>query len=83
MRSRKPLAGKQQKKKSYSPFDYKKNCRIILPATPRTRTGQGRLDLDYLANMVCWCTRHVEGGTLVLFTSHFDLRYTRTQSRIL
>lgn len=61
-----------------SPFDYQKNCRIYIATdAPLPEPGQGRLDLDYLANMICWCSRRVEGGTLVLFTSHFDLRQVR------
>ncbi len=66
----------------YSPFNYKKNCRIYIASdAPQPEPGQGRLDLDYLANMICWCTRHVEGGTLVLFTSHFDLRQVRERTQ--
>ncbi len=66
-----------------SPFDYKKVCRVFIATdSPLPEPGKGRLDLDYLANMICWCARRVEGGTLVLFTSHFDLRqvYQRTES---
>ncbi|MEM7791887.1 MAG: ATP-dependent DNA helicase [Verrucomicrobiota bacterium] len=59
----------------YSPFNYKANCRILIASdSPAPEPGQGRLDLDYLANMICWCARRVEGGSLVLFTSHHDLR---------
>jgi ATP-dependent DNA helicase DinG len=59
----------------YSPFDYEKNCKIYIASdAPTPEPGKGRLDLDYLANMICWCARAVEGGSLVLFTSHFDLR---------
>ncbi|WP_269524660.1 ATP-dependent DNA helicase [Coraliomargarita parva] len=62
----------------YSPFNYKENCRIYLATdAPLPEPGQGRLDLDYLANMICWSSRRVEGGSLVLFTSHFDLRQVR------
>lgn len=61
-----------------SPFNYKENCKIYIATdAPLPEPGQGRLDLDYLANMICWCSRRVEGGTLVLFTSHFDLRQVR------
>jgi len=64
-----------------SPFDYQKNCHIYLASdAPQPDPSQGRLDLDYLANMVCWCSRRVAGGTLVLFTSHFDLRQVRERS---
>jgi ATP-dependent DNA helicase DinG len=59
----------------YSPFNYKDHCRIYIATdAPTPEPGQGRLDLDYLANMICWLSRNVDGGTLVLFTSHFDLR---------
>jgi len=59
----------------YSPFNYKKNCRIYIATdAPQPEPGKGRLDLDYLANMICWCARDEPGGSLVLFTSHFDLR---------
>lgn len=59
----------------YSPFNYDANCRIyIANDSPTPEPSKGRLDLDYLANMICWCARQVEGGSLVLFTSHFDLR---------
>ncbi len=65
----------------YSPFNYKDNCRIYIASdAPQPEPGQGRLDLDYLANMICWCARRVEGGTLVLFTSHFDLRQVRERT---
>lgn len=64
-----------------SPFDYEANCRIYIASdAPQPEPGQGRLDLDYLANMICWCARRVEGGTLVLFTSHFDLRQVRERT---
>jgi len=64
-----------------SPFDYEQNCRVyIANDSPLPEPGQGRLDLDYLANMICWCSRRVEGGSLVLFTSHFDLRQVRQRA---
>ncbi len=66
----------------YSPFNYEANCRIYIASdAPQPEPGQGRLDLDYLANMICWCARRVEGGTLVLFTSHFDLRQVRERTQ--
>ena len=65
----------------FSPFDYASNCRVYIAGdAPQPQPGQGRLDLDYLANMICWCARRVEGGTLVLFTSHFDLRQVRERT---
>ncbi|HKK17323.1 MAG TPA: ATP-dependent DNA helicase, partial [Opitutales bacterium] len=59
----------------YSPFNYEANCRVYIATdAPQPEPGQGRLDLDYLANMISWCVRDEPGGSLVLFTSHFDLR---------
>lgn len=65
----------------YSPFNYEENCRVYIATdAPEPEPGQGRLDLDYLANMICWCARDEPGGTLVLFTSHFDLRRVAERS---
>jgi ATP-dependent DNA helicase DinG len=62
----------------FSPFDYPNRTRLFIANdAPVPEPGAGRLDLDYLANMICWCSRRVEGGTLVLFTSHLDLRQVR------
>lgn len=59
----------------HSPFNYSDHCRVYIASdAPMPEPGQGRLDLDYLANMICWLSRHIQGGSLVLFTSHFDLR---------
>lgn len=64
-----------------SPFDFIKNTRLLIANdAPLPDPGAGRLDLDYLANMICWCSRRVEGGTLVLFTSHFDLKQVRERT---
>ena len=64
-----------------SPFNYEDNCRVYIASdAPQPEPGQGRLDLDYLANMICWCSRRVEGGTLILFTSHFDLRQVQERT---
>jgi ATP-dependent DNA helicase DinG len=64
-----------------SPFNYKENCRVYIATdAPLPEPGAGRLDLDYLSNMICWCSRRVAGGTLVLFTSHFDLRQVRERT---
>ena len=58
-----------------SPFNYKDNCRVyIANDAPSPSPGQGRLDLDYLADMICWFSSKIDGGTLALFNSHFDLR---------
>ena len=64
----------------YSPFDYERNCRVLVASDcPAPEPGKGRLDLDYLAEMIVWCACRVSGGTLVLFTSHADLRNVRTR----
>ena len=64
-----------------SPFDYENNCEIYTATdAPQPEPGQGRLDLDYLANMICWCSRNEPGGTLVLFTSYFDLKKVAERS---
>jgi ATP-dependent DNA helicase DinG len=58
-----------------SPFDFKKNLRVFIAAdAPDPAPGTGRLDLAWLADMVSFCVRRVRGGSLVLFTSHADLR---------
>ncbi|MAS64988.1 MAG: helicase [Coraliomargarita sp.] len=64
-----------------SPFNYNKNCRIYIATdSPLPEPGAGRLDLDYLSNMITWCSHHHSGGSLVLFTSHFDLRQVRERT---
>lgn len=58
-----------------SPFNYEENCRVYIARDmPTPESSQGRLDLDYLADMICWLSGRVAGGSLVLFTSHLDLR---------
>lgn len=65
-----------------SPFDYSANCRIyIADDAPQPEPGKGRPDLDYLANMISWCVKRVEGGTLVLFTSYFDIREVQKRTQ--
>lgn len=64
-----------------SPFDYEKNCAVYVATdVPTPDPGEGRLDLDYLSDMICWLSRRTTGGTLVLFTSHFDLRQVHQRS---
>ncbi len=59
----------------YSPFDYEKNCLVFVAEdAPGPTRASGRLDLDYLAEAITWCAARTTGGTLVLFTSHADLR---------
>ncbi len=66
-----------------SPFNYRENCHVFIASdTPTPEPRQGRLDLDYLADMICWFSKRVAGGSLVLFTSHLDLRqvHNRTEA---
>lgn len=56
-----------------SPFDFERNMRVFVAGdAPAPETG--RLDLDWLADMVGHCTLRVRGGSLVLFTSYRDMR---------
>jgi len=58
-----------------SPFDFVKNLRVFAASdAPEPAAGSGRLDLAWLADMIAFCTLRVQGGSLVLFTSHADLR---------
>jgi ATP-dependent DNA helicase DinG len=58
-----------------SPFNFEKNMRVFVAGdAPEPAAGSGRLDLDWLADMISFCVRRVHGGSLVLFTSHADLR---------
>lgn len=57
-----------------SPFDYENNLEIFISNdAPQPTASQGRLDLDYLSEMIQTCSLQVAGGTLVLFTSYADL----------
>lgn len=58
----------------HSPFDYDRNCHIYIATdAPQPSRKQGRLDIDYLADMLTFCALRVDGGTLALFTSYHDL----------
>ncbi len=58
-----------------SSFDYEENMRIYIVAdAPPPSRENARLDIDYLADMIEYCALRVRGGTLVLFTSHADMR---------
>ncbi len=60
---------------SPSPFDYESQMRIYVAADmPLPSADQARLALDALADYIGFCTLRVRGGSLVLFTSHGDLR---------
>jgi ATP-dependent DNA helicase DinG len=58
-----------------SPFDFARNLRIFVATDVPPPTAQGaRLALEVLADHIDFCTRRTAGGSLVLFTSHADLR---------
>lgn len=59
----------------HSPFDYQRRMKIFIAEdAPGPAPGKGgKLDLDYLADMIRFCATRNPGGTLVLFTSHADL----------
>jgi ATP-dependent DNA helicase DinG len=58
-----------------SPFDFERNLRVFVAAdAPEPSAAGGRLDLDWLAEMLGFCALRLRGGTLALFTSHADLR---------
>ena len=75
-------ASHAQKKIVASPFDYENQMRIYIASdAPQPSMQKGRMDLDYLANMVAWLAHNCQGGSLVLFTSHTDLKETYHRTR--
>ncbi|MDR2863662.1 MAG: ATP-dependent DNA helicase [Puniceicoccales bacterium] len=59
-----------------SPFDYRRNMEIYIAAdapAPDQRAGGAR-DTDWLASVATHCIGAVPGGTLLLCTSHGDVR---------
>ncbi len=59
-----------------SPFDFERNMRVFIAADiPSPSTAGARLALDELVDWVGFCVGRVGGGSLVLFTSHGDLRH--------
>ncbi len=56
-----------------SPFDLERNMRVFI-AEDASQGENGRLDLEWLTEMIQACCLKVRGGSLVLFTSHRDLR---------
>lgn len=63
-----------------SPFDYERNMRVFVASDVPLPSIQGaRLSLQILADYIFFCTQKVTGGTLVLFTSHSDLRAIATE----
>ena len=58
-----------------SPFDFDRQMRVYAAADVSPPNAQdARLDLDGLVDYLDFCLRRVPGGSLVLFTSHQDLR---------
>ncbi len=58
-----------------SPFDFARNMRVYIAAdVSPPSAGATRLALTELVDWVRFCVRRVRGGSLVLFTSHADLR---------
>ncbi len=59
----------------HSPFDFEKNMRVFVAAdVPLPTPKEARLALDVLTDYIDFCTRRTKGGTLVLFTSYFDMK---------
>jgi ATP-dependent DNA helicase DinG len=59
----------------HSPFDYQQNMRVYVAADIAPPNAQdARLDLAGLIDYLRFCTLRVPGGSLVLFTSHHDMR---------
>lgn len=58
-----------------SPFDYERHMRVYAATDVAPPNAQdARLDLAGLIDYIRYCTLRVKGGSLVLFTSHSDLR---------
>jgi ATP-dependent DNA helicase DinG len=59
----------------HSPFDFERNMRVYVAAdVPPPSPQEARLSLEALADYISFCALRVPGGSLVLFTSHADLR---------
>ncbi|MGH8019843.1 MAG: ATP-dependent DNA helicase [Opitutaceae bacterium] len=58
-----------------SPFDFERNMRVyVVSDMPLPSARDARLALDELIDWIGFCIARVPGGSLVLFTSHGDLR---------
>ncbi len=58
-----------------SPFDFARQMRVYVAADmPLPSPAEAKLALDALADYIGFCAERVAGGSLVLFTSHSDLR---------
>lgn len=59
----------------HSPFDFERRMRVYVAAdVPLPTPQEARLALDVLTDYIDFCTRRTRGGTLVLFTSYFDMK---------
>lgn len=59
----------------HSPFDFARNMRVYVATDiPLPDPKNAALALDTLTDYIDFCTRRTTGGTLVLFTSYYDLR---------
>ncbi len=66
-----------EKKVCDSPFDYRKNMRVLLCAdAPEPDRDSKKLDCERLASVIERLCAGVEGGTLVLFTGYFEMNRT-------
>ncbi len=58
----------------FSPFDFESQMRVFVATdAPQPTRGEARLDHKYLIEMIGFCVERVRAGSLVLFTSYFDL----------
>jgi len=58
-----------------SPFDFERRMKVFVAAdVPLPTPQEARLALDVLTDYIDFCTRRTKGGTLVLFTSYFDMK---------
>ncbi len=58
-----------------SPFDYERHLRVFVAAdVPLPSADNPRLALETLVDYLEFCVLRVAGGSLVLFTSHQDMR---------
>ncbi|HNX04197.1 MAG TPA: ATP-dependent DNA helicase [Opitutales bacterium] len=56
-----------------SPFDFSRQMRVYV-AEGAPAPEEGRIDIEWMAEIICHCVTKVRGGSLVLFTSHKDMR---------
>ena len=56
-----------------SPFDFEHHMRVFV-AEGAPAPEEGRMDTDWMADIIAHCSLAMKGGTLVLFTSHRDMR---------